>query len=68
MNNFNKEVKVVILGDTGKWTEWLIIEGVGKSSILLRFCTNDFKFGNEPTLGAAFMSKTISNDNSSIKF
>ena len=31
-------------------------KGVGKSSILLRFVTNEFKDGTEYTLGAAFMS------------
>jgi GTPase SAR1 family protein len=42
----SRDVKVVLLGDSG----------VGKSSILLRFVTNEFKDGNDPTLGAAFMS------------
>jgi GTPase SAR1 family protein len=42
----SKDVKVVLLGDSG----------VGKSSILLRFVTNEFKEGVDPTLGAAFMS------------
>ncbi len=41
----------------------IIIIGVGKSSILLRFCSNDFKESNDPTLGAAFMSKVINVDN-----
>ena len=32
------------------------ILGVGKSSILVRFVTNEFREGVDPTLGAAFMS------------
>ncbi len=63
MNPNNKEIKVVLLGDSGIytyiWINLILTLGVGKSSILLRFCANDFKVGNEPTLGAAFMSKTI---------
>ena len=31
-------------------------KGVGKSKILLRFVTNEFKDGTDSTLGAAFMS------------
>ena len=30
---------------------------MGKSSILLRFVTGDFKDGSEATLGASFMAK-----------
>ena len=43
-------VKVVCLGDSG----------VGKSSLALRFVTNEFKPYSEATIGASFMSKTIS--------
>lgn len=42
-------VKVVILGDTG----------VGKSSLALRFVTKEFRPYSESTIGASFMSKTI---------
>lgn len=42
-----REVKVVLLGDTG----------VGKSSLVLRFVTKDFKEYSESTIGASFMSK-----------
>jgi GTPase SAR1 family protein len=66
--NLNKELKVVLLGDSGKVVKLNDCEGVGKSSILLRFCVNDFKVANEPTLGAAFMSKTIMVDNATFKF
>lgn len=52
------EGKVVLLGDSG----------VGKSSLLLRFVTGDFKFGNEATLGAAFMSKTFEHKGEAIRF
>lgn len=41
-------VKCVVVGDSG----------VGKSSILFRYANNDFDQFNQPTLGAAFVSKT----------
>jgi len=53
-----REVKVVLLGDTG----------VGKSSLVLRFITNEFKQYQESTIGASFMSKLILVDGSPIKF
>jgi Ras-related protein Rab-22 len=53
-----REVKVVLLGDTG----------VGKSSLVLRFVTNSFKSYSESTIGASFMSKLITVDGKPIKF
>jgi len=53
-----REVKVVLLGDTG----------VGKSSLVLRFVTNNFKPYSESTIGASFMSKMIMIDSQPIKF
>lgn len=53
-----KEVKAVLLGDSG----------VGKSSLLLRFVTNEFTKDAQPTLGAAFQSKTIMIEERPIKF
>jgi small GTP-binding protein len=57
-----QSVKVVLLGDSG----------VGKSSLALRFVTNEFKPYSESTIGASFMSKAVrvpvspsSNDGSS---
>jgi GTPase SAR1 family protein len=41
------QIKVIVLGDSG----------VGKSSILLRFVNDEFNEFNDPTLGAAFLSK-----------
>lgn len=60
MNSENKprEVKVVLLGDTG----------VGKSSLVLRFVTNNFKPYSESTIGASFMSKMITVNSKTIKF
>ena len=52
-NNDDKDaqiIKVVLLGDTS----------VGKSSLALRFVSNEFKPYSESTIGASFMSKTIS--------
>lgn len=56
--NRNFEVKVVILGDSG----------VGKSSILMRFVTNEWKENMESTMGAAFMSKMIVHNQNYIKY
>eukprot|EP00742_Colponemidia_sp_Colp-10_P002257 GILJ01002411.1.p1 GENE.GILJ01002411.1~~GILJ01002411.1.p1 ORF type:complete len:202 (-),score=23.82 GILJ01002411.1:501-1106(-) len=53
-----REVKVVLLGDTG----------VGKSSLVLRFVTNNFKPDSESTIGASFMSKTMMVGDVAIKF
>ncbi|CAD8089447.1 unnamed protein product [Paramecium sonneborni] len=53
-----KEIKVVLLGDSG----------VGKSSLLYRFVENDFFEKGQPTLGAAFQSKTILIDGKALKF
>ncbi|KAM3141730.1 hypothetical protein pb186bvf_006052 [Paramecium bursaria] len=54
----NKEIKVVILGETA----------VGKSSLLLRFCSDQFKETHESTLGAAFLARTIAVKDQQIKF
>ena len=53
-----REVKVVLLGDTG----------VGKSSLVLRFVTNNFKQFSESTIGASFMSKVVTVDGKQTKF
>eukprot|EP00638_Chattonella_subsalsa_P007155 CAMPEP_0117756976 /NCGR_PEP_ID=MMETSP0947-20121206/14433_1 /TAXON_ID=44440 /ORGANISM="Chattonella subsalsa, Strain CCMP2191" /LENGTH=193 /DNA_ID=CAMNT_0005576735 /DNA_START=35 /DNA_END=616 /DNA_ORIENTATION=- len=58
MNSKSREVKVVLLGDTG----------VGKSSLVLRFVTNNFRPYSESTIGASFMSKMIMVNNMPIKF
>jgi len=47
--NEAQTVKVVLLGESG----------VGKSSLALRFVTNEFKPYSEATIGASFMSKTV---------
>lgn len=57
-NLMNREVKVVLLGDSG----------VGKSSIVLRFCSDIFKATHESTLGAAFMARTIEVKGVNFKF
>ena len=44
-----QSIKVVLLGDSG----------VGKSSLALRFVTNEFRPYSESTIGASFMSKSI---------
>lgn len=51
-------LKIVLLGSSG----------VGKSSLGLRFTENRFSDESEPTLGAAFLSKTISVSGKRVKF
>ncbi|GLD98913.1 hypothetical protein PINS_up007631 [Pythium insidiosum] len=53
-----REVKVVLLGDTG----------VGKSSLVLRFVTNNFRPYSESTIGASFMSKMLVVNDVPIKY
>jgi len=53
-----REVKLVMLGDTG----------CGKSSLVLRFVTNNFRQFSESTIGASFMSKLLTVNGKSIKF
>eukprot|EP00428_Durinskia_dybowskii_P076665 CAMPEP_0170354896 /NCGR_PEP_ID=MMETSP0117_2-20130122/356_1 /TAXON_ID=400756 /ORGANISM="Durinskia baltica, Strain CSIRO CS-38" /LENGTH=213 /DNA_ID=CAMNT_0010608903 /DNA_START=138 /DNA_END=777 /DNA_ORIENTATION=+ len=45
-----REVKVVMVGESG----------VGKSSLTIRFVSNHFKEHGQPTIGASFLSKTLS--------
>lgn len=49
-----ESVKVVILGESG----------VGKSSLALRFVTNEFRPYSEATIGASFMSKSVTIEDS----
>ena len=53
-----REVKVVLLGH----------QGTGKSSIVLRFVTNNFRQFSESTIGASYMSKLVVVDDKAIKF
>lgn len=74
MQNKSKDVKVVLLGDSGKYSSQIFLflkckfSGVGKSSILIRFVSNEFKANQESTLGAAFMAKMIFYKDQAIKF
>lgn len=52
-----REIKLVLLGDSG----------VGKSSLVLRFVTQSFKPYSESTIGASFMSKVIELDGQTVK-
>lgn len=54
----SSQVKVVLMGDSG----------VGKSSIVLRFVADNFKQDEDPTIGAAYMSKMIQISDKPIKF
>ncbi len=53
----NINYKFVLVGDSA----------VGKSSIATRFVSNDFYEFQEPTIGAAFLAKTIEKDDKKIK-
>jgi len=57
MHNKNVQHKVVFLGETS----------VGKSSIVSRFTRDEFFEFQEPTIGAAFQSKSIHLDNCSVR-
>lgn len=53
-----QNVKLVLLGD----------QGVGKSSIALRYVRGEFTENSEATIGAAFLTQTTTVSNQSIKF
>jgi len=53
-----REVKVVLLGH----------QGVGKSSIVLRFVTKNYRQYSESTIGASYMSKLVMVNEKPIKF
>ena len=53
-----REVKCVVLGDTG----------VGKSSLVLKFVSGNFKPYSESTIGASFQSKYVVVKGQSLKF
>ena len=52
------QVKVVLLGESG----------VGKSSVMLRFVTNNFKIEPDSTVGASYMGKILQFNEKMIKF
>ena len=45
----SKEIKVVLLGDSG----------VGKTSLVYRFVMDNFNSNLDPTIGAAFMARNL---------
>ena len=50
---------------------WLTHTGeaaVGKSSLVLRFCSNDFNENTSPTIGAAFLTQKCRLENRVVKF
>ena len=58
MNKRQGKYKVVLLGDTS----------VGKSCLASRFVNDTFFTFQEPTIGAAFMTKTLDNEKYKIRF
>eukprot|EP00940_MAST-03C_sp_MAST-3C-sp2_P001892 g1892.t1 len=50
--------KLVLLGETS----------VGKTCVTIRFVKNEFFEFQEPTIGAAFLTQTITLDNTTVKF
>ncbi|AGO13422.1 AaceriACL084Cp [[Ashbya] aceris (nom. inval.)] len=58
MNSNVTSIKLVLLGEAA----------VGKSSIVLRFVSNDFSENKEPTIGAAFLTQRVNMDSKTIKF
>ncbi|KAL5006040.1 hypothetical protein ScPMuIL_017198 [Solemya velum] len=53
-----QQMKLVLLGD----------QGVGKSSLALRFVRGDFREDQEATIGAAFLTQTVNVQGKNIKF
>ncbi|CEP62099.1 Rab family GTPase LALA0_S04e07756g [Lachancea lanzarotensis] len=58
MNSPVTSIKLVLLGEAA----------VGKSSIVLRFVSNDFSENKEPTIGAAFLTQRVNMGDHTIKF
>ncbi|ORX37375.1 ras family-domain-containing protein [Kockovaella imperatae] len=52
------QVKLVLLGEAA----------VGKSSLVMRFCSNDFNENTSPTIGAAFLTQKCRLENRIVKF
>ena len=50
--------KLVLLGDTA----------VGKSCLVVRFVRDEFFEFQEPTIGAAFLTQTVTLDETTVKF
>eukprot|EP01155_Anaeramoeba_flamelloides_P051770 Anaeramoba_flamelloidesc42527_g1_i1.p1 GENE.c42527_g1_i1~~c42527_g1_i1.p1 ORF type:complete len:202 (+),score=38.90 c42527_g1_i1:10-615(+) len=57
MSNSDVQLKLVLLGDSA----------VGKSSIVLRFCKNQFSDEAEPTIGASFINHDLELEESEVK-
>lgn len=53
-----KSIKLVLLGEAA----------VGKSSLVLRFVSNEFQENKEPTIGAAFLTQRCSVNQTTVKF
>ena len=51
-------IKLVLLGEAA----------VGKSSIVMRFVSNDFSENKEPTIGAAFLTQRVNVNDHTVKF
>eukprot|EP01029_Cantina_marsupialis_P028500 TRINITY_DN776263_c0_g1_i1.p1 TRINITY_DN776263_c0_g1~~TRINITY_DN776263_c0_g1_i1.p1 ORF type:complete len:195 (-),score=43.99 TRINITY_DN776263_c0_g1_i1:264-848(-) len=58
MNSKPTHYKIVLLGE----------ESVGKSCLVVRFVRNEFFEFQEPTIGAAFSTQTVTLDNRVVKF
>lgn len=58
MNSSMTSIKLVLLGEAA----------VGKSSIVLRFVSNDFTENKEPTIGAAFLTQRVNIGEQTVKF
>ncbi|CAR27381.1 hypothetical protein ZYGR_0I06550 [Zygosaccharomyces rouxii] len=58
MNSSVTSIKLVLLGEAA----------VGKSSIVLRFVSNDFSENKEPTIGAAFLTQRVNIGEQTVKF
>ena len=62
------ELKIVFLGNSGKFkrVDWNF-KGVGKTSIINRYITNNFEKFGSATIGPMYFSKTLVVDGTAFK-
>lgn len=61
------QFRYIVVGDTSIPKFILFTLGVGKSCILMKFSTNNFKDFHDPTIGVEFCAKTLVIDEKTVK-
>ena len=71
-NTVNSKPNGVPTGTTGKICQFKVVllgeSAVGKSSLVLRFVKREFHEFQESTIGAAFLTQTVTIDDTTVKF